>query len=158
MTSSAASSEDFEFRGMWFRMWSSISSPMRLLMAPRAAARRCSTSAHRSSSLSPRRALSSWPMTFLVRVTRSSFSREVCDIFVVYPNGVWYQATAAKTTTKLSGEKGPAGKNSVPGGERSSPEDVRQCRKEQVLLTHDTGMLNIVYKIGLACLTTSSNG
>jgi hypothetical protein len=58
---------------------------MRLLMAPRAAARRCSTSAHCSSSLRPRRTLSSWPMTFFVRVTRSSFSREVCDIFPCIP-------------------------------------------------------------------------
>src|SRR5271169_295385 len=91
MTSSAASSEDFEFRGMWFRMWSSISSPIRLLMAPRAAARRCSASAQGSSSLRARSTLSSWPMTFLVRVTRSSFSREVCDIWLVYPMGVWYQ-------------------------------------------------------------------
>jgi hypothetical protein len=47
--SSAASSEDFVFRGMWWRMWSSINSPMRLLMAPRAAERRCRTSAHGSS-------------------------------------------------------------------------------------------------------------
>ena|SRR6266566_7524385 len=39
MTSSAASSEDLELRGMWSRMWSSISSAMRLLMAPRAAER-----------------------------------------------------------------------------------------------------------------------
>jgi hypothetical protein len=91
MTSAAASSEDFELRGMWFRMWSSISSPMRLLIAPRAAARRCNASAQGSSSLSARSTLSSWPMTFLVRVTRSSFSREVCDIWLVYPMGVWYQ-------------------------------------------------------------------
>src|SRR5580700_7613832 len=72
-------------------MWSSISSPMRLLMAPRAAARRWSASAQGSSSLRARRTLSSWPMTFLVRVTRSSFSREVCDILLAYPRGVWYQ-------------------------------------------------------------------
>src|SRR5580704_4752413 len=91
MTSSAASSEDFELRGMWFRMWSSINSPMRPLIAPRAAASRCSASAQGSSSLRARRTLSSWPMTFLVRVTRSSFSREVCDIPLAYPRGVWYQ-------------------------------------------------------------------
>jgi hypothetical protein len=36
--SSAASSADFVLRGMWLRMWSSINSPMRLLMAPRAEA------------------------------------------------------------------------------------------------------------------------
>src|ERR1700676_2934571 len=72
-------------------MVSSNRSPMRLLIAPREAARRCSTSVHCSSSLRPRRTLSSWPMTFFVRVTRSSFSREVCDIVLVYPRGVWYQ-------------------------------------------------------------------
>jgi len=32
--SAAASSEDFDLRGMWLRMWSSISSAIRLLMAP----------------------------------------------------------------------------------------------------------------------------
>ena len=45
MTSSAASSEDLELRGMWSRMWSSIISAMRLLMAPRTAERRWRTSA-----------------------------------------------------------------------------------------------------------------
>src|SRR6267143_2305605 len=93
MTSSAASSEDFELRGMWFRMWSSISSAMRLLMAPRAAERRCKTSAQGSSAWRARRALSSWPMIFLVRLTRSSFSHEVCDICLIYPIGVWYQGS-----------------------------------------------------------------
>jgi hypothetical protein len=38
MTSSAASAEDFEFHGMWLRMWSSVTTAIRLLMAPRAAA------------------------------------------------------------------------------------------------------------------------
>src|SRR5580704_5921219 len=66
---------------------------MRLLIAPRAAARRCSASAQGSSSLRARSTLSSWPITFLVRVTRSSFSREVCDIWLVYPMGVWYQGS-----------------------------------------------------------------
>src|SRR5258707_15128070 len=64
---------------------------MRLLMAPRAAERRWRTSAQGSSSFRARRALSSWPMTFLVRLTRSNFSREECDILIVYPMGVWYQ-------------------------------------------------------------------
>jgi hypothetical protein len=41
--------------------------------------------------LRARSTLSSWPMTFLVRVTRSSFSREVWDILLAYPRGVWYQ-------------------------------------------------------------------
>src|SRR5689334_2580565 len=64
---------------------------MRELIAPRAAERRWRASAHGSSSLSARRTLSSWPITFLVRLTRSSFSREVCDILLAYPMGVWYQ-------------------------------------------------------------------
>src|SRR5260370_28449591 len=62
MTSSAASSEDLELRGMWLRMGSAISSAIRLLMAPRAAERRWRTSAQGSSSFRARRTLSSWPM------------------------------------------------------------------------------------------------
>src|SRR6266853_4838338 len=92
MTSSAASSEDFELRGMWLRIWSSMSSVIRLLMAPREAERRWRTSAQGSSSFRARKTLSSCPITFLVRLTRSNFSREVCDIFLDYPIGVWYQA------------------------------------------------------------------
>ena len=50
-----------------------------------------SASAQGSSSLSARKTLSSCPMTFLVRFTRSSFSLVVCDISFDYPMGVWYQ-------------------------------------------------------------------
>src|SRR6202011_1172532 len=89
--SSAASSADFEFLGIWLMMWSSMSSPIRLLMAPRAAARRRRTSEHCSSSFSPLRTDSSCPMTFLVRFTKSNFSREVCDILLDYPIRVRYQ-------------------------------------------------------------------
>src|SRR5207302_859627 len=64
ITPSAASSEDLELRGMWLRMWSSISSAIRLLIAPRAAERRWRTSKQESSLLSARRTLSSWPITF----------------------------------------------------------------------------------------------
>src|SRR5580704_11295015 len=64
---------------------------MRLLMAPRAAASLCSTSAQWASSSSARRADSSCPMTFLVRETSSSFSRDICDIPFDYHRGVWYQ-------------------------------------------------------------------
>src|SRR5579863_7107609 len=88
--SSEASSDDLLFRGIWLRMWSSMSSAMRLLMAPLAAASLCRTSAHCSSSLSARKMASSCPMIFLVRLTRSNFSREVCDIDVDYLVGVWY--------------------------------------------------------------------
>src|ERR1700732_5582465 len=88
--SSAASSADFEFLGIWLMIWSSISSPIKLLMAPRAAARRRRTSAHGSSSFSPLRTDSSWPMTFLVRVVRSSFSLDVWDISLDYPIRVGY--------------------------------------------------------------------
>jgi hypothetical protein len=75
-------------------------------MAPRAAASRWSASAQGSSSLRARRTLSSWPMTFLVRVTRSSFSREVCDILLVYPRGVWYQSWARIAMTLRTIEQG----------------------------------------------------
>ena len=34
---------------------------------------------------------SSWPITFLVRLTKSSFSLEVCDILLDYPIRVGYQ-------------------------------------------------------------------
>src|SRR5215469_6686083 len=61
-------------------MWSSMSSPMRLLMAPRAAARRCRTSAQWASSSRAWSTDSSWPTIFLVRVTRSRRSRRRCDI------------------------------------------------------------------------------
>src|SRR5579863_7136198 len=71
-------------------MWSSISSPMRLLMAPRAAARRCSTSVQGSSWFKARSTASSCPTIFFVRVTRSSFSLDKWDIFLDYPMGVWY--------------------------------------------------------------------
>jgi len=91
MRSSAASSEDLVFRGMWLRMWSSINSPMRLLMAPRAAERRCSTSAQGSSWSRARPTASSCPTIFLVRVSKSSFSLDKCDILLDYPMGVWYQ-------------------------------------------------------------------
>src|SRR2546430_9814109 len=103
ITSAAASSEDLELRGMWLRMWSSISSAIRLLIAPRAAERRWRTSEQESSSLSARRALSSWPITFLVRLTRSSFSLEMCDIFLAYPIGVWFQKKCHKATADEMG-------------------------------------------------------
>src|ERR1700730_13101494 len=90
--SSAASSADFEFLGIWLMMWSSISSPIRLLIAPRAAARRRRTSAHGSSSFNPRRTDSSWPITFLVLVVRSNFSLDVWDILLDYPIRVGYQS------------------------------------------------------------------
>jgi hypothetical protein len=48
--SSAASSDDLLFLGMWLRIWSSMSSPMMLLMDPLAAASLCRTSTHCSSS------------------------------------------------------------------------------------------------------------
>ena len=38
----------------------------------------------------------SWPTTFLVRFTKSNFSREVCDIIIDYPMGVWYQGFGRK--------------------------------------------------------------
>ena len=88
---SSVASSDLALRGMWLRMWSSMSSAMRLLMAPLAPAKRWRTSAHDSSSVSARRTDSSWPMTFLVRVTKSNFSREVCDILLDYLGGVCYQ-------------------------------------------------------------------
>jgi hypothetical protein len=37
--------------------------------------------------LGARRTLSSWPMTFLVPLTRSNFSREVCDILLAHAMG-----------------------------------------------------------------------
>ena len=49
---------------------------IRLLIAPLAAAKRCNTSAHCSSSFRPRNTLSSCPMTFFVRFTKSKFSFE----------------------------------------------------------------------------------
>src|SRR5712692_3222259 len=67
---------------MWLRMWSSINSAIRLLMPPRTAERRWRIPAHDSSSLSARRTPSNWPMIFLLRFTRSSFSLEVCDILL----------------------------------------------------------------------------
>src|SRR5580704_11390314 len=90
--SSEASSDDLLFRGIWLRMWSAMSSAMRLLIDPLAAASLCRTSAHCSSSLSARKMASSCPMTFFVRFTRSNFSRDVCDIFIYYLVGVWYKA------------------------------------------------------------------
>src|SRR5208283_4161420 len=76
-------------------MWSSISSPIRALREPRAAARRCRMSAQCASSSMACRADSNWPISFLVRETRSSFSWDKCDILVDYPRGVWYQENAA---------------------------------------------------------------
>src|SRR5437588_12995947 len=64
ISSAAASSEYLQLRGMWLRMWSSISSAIRLLIAPRAAERRWRTSKQESSLLSARRTLSSWQITF----------------------------------------------------------------------------------------------
>src|ERR1700724_3422449 len=89
--SSAASSADFEFLGIWLMMWSSMSSPIKLLIAPRAAARRRRISEHCSSPFSPLRTDSNCPMTFFVRLTKSNFSLEVCDIFLDYPTRLGYQ-------------------------------------------------------------------
>jgi hypothetical protein len=61
MRSSAASPDDLLFLGMWLRIWSSMSSPMRLLMDPLAAASLCRTSAHCSSSFRARKMASSCP-------------------------------------------------------------------------------------------------
>jgi hypothetical protein len=73
--SSAASSADFEFFGVWLRMWSSMSSPIRLLMAPQAAARRRRISEHCSSPFSPLSTDSSCPMTFasIILIQRETF-------------------------------------------------------------------------------------
>src|SRR5579884_3416331 len=60
---------------------------MRLLIAPLAAAKRCKTSAHWSFSFSARSTLSSWPMTFLVLLTKSNFSRDRCDMALDLPYG-----------------------------------------------------------------------
>src|SRR5208337_5647857 len=76
-------------------MWSSISSPIRALREPRAAARRCRMSAQCASSSMAWRADSNWPINFLVRETRSSFSWDKWDILVDYPRGVWYQEIVA---------------------------------------------------------------
>src|SRR5271157_6200027 len=76
-------------------MWSSISSPIRALRDPRAAARRCRMSAQCASSSMACRVDSNWPISFLVRETRSSFSWVNCDILVDYPRGVWYQENVA---------------------------------------------------------------
>src|SRR5579864_5104244 len=69
-----------------------MSSPIRLLMAPRAAERRCRTSMQGSSWFRARSTPSSCPTIFLVRLTRSSFSLDKCDIGLDYPMGVWYQS------------------------------------------------------------------
>jgi hypothetical protein len=37
------------------------------------------------------------PMAFLVRFTRSNFSREECDILLLYPRRVWYQESGLLT-------------------------------------------------------------
>src|SRR5208337_4827857 len=88
-------------------MWSSISSPIRALREPRAAARRCRMSAQCASSSMACRADSNWPINFLVRETRSSFSWDKCDIVVDYPRGVWYQenVAACKHGGNTAGEK-----------------------------------------------------
>src|ERR1700722_15412733 len=101
--SSTASSDDLLFFGIWLRMWSSMSSAMRLLMDPLAAASLWRTSAHCSSSLSARKIASSCPITFFVRLARFSFSREIWDIVclsVDYLVGGWYQTVGWHGTTQ----------------------------------------------------------
>src|SRR5208282_2165010 len=88
-------------------MWSSISSAIRAFSEPRAAARRWRISAQWASSSMARRADSNWPISFLVRETRSSFSLVRCGILVDYPRGVWYQnqVAAGKHGGNAAGEK-----------------------------------------------------
>src|ERR1700719_3141081 len=101
--SSAASSADFEFFGMWWRIWSSMSSAIRLLIAPREAARRRRISEHCSSPLRALSTDSSCPMTFLVRFTKSNFSREVCDILLDYPIRWGIQGMCLPTGGRVQG-------------------------------------------------------
>ena len=78
-------------RGMWLRMWSSINSPMRLLMAPRAAARRCrNLGAGLVLIEGAATTASSCPTIFLVRVSPGpAFSLDINATFSLdYPMGV----------------------------------------------------------------------
>src|SRR5262249_54845146 len=63
----------------WSRMWSSITSVIRLESAPRAATMRCSTLAQPFSSSSARSTAPIWPPTRLIRLRSFSFSRLVWD-------------------------------------------------------------------------------
>lgn len=82
-----------------------MSSAISALTAPRAAARRCRTSAQCSSSFRPRRTLSNWPMIFLVRLTRSSFSRETCVMAGMVRKEVEYKIMACAASARTFNEE-----------------------------------------------------